>query len=330
MKKQTVLSGIQPSGIPTLGNYIGAISRWVELQNDYETPIFFIPDLHALTVPQDPKELAQQTYLVAALLLASGIDPKRSLIFVQSQVPAHTELGWLLTTQTGMGELSRMTQFKDKSDSNKESVGAGLFTYPSLMAADILLYGTTAVPTGEDQKQHVELARDLAERFNKRYGKTFTVPQPIIAKVGARIMSLDEPTQKMSKSSNRDKSYILITDDAASIRKKIMSATTDSGTTIEFDPNRAGLFNLLTIYKALSGKTEQQIEKHFAGQGYGVFKAELAELIIQTLSPIQAKMNHYLGNKKLLDKILADGAKKATKLSAPILLKAKTRLGLVT
>lgn len=329
MKKQTVLSGIKPSGIPTLGNYIGAISKWVELQAQYTTPIFFIPDLHALTVPQDPKELTQQIYTATALLLAAGINPKKSIIFAQSHIPAHAELGWLLTTQTTMGELARMTQFKDKAQTNRDSISAGLFTYPSLMAADILLYNTHVVPTGEDQKQHVELARDLAERFNKRYGKTFVVPQPIIPKVGARIMSLDDPTQKMSKSNDREKSYILITDDPATIRKKIMSATTDSGSTIQFDSSRAGLYNLLTIYKVLSGKTEKQIEKHFAGAGYGTFKAELAELIIDALAPIQTQMKKYLSNKKLLDKVLADGAKRATKLAAPTLRLAKSRLGLV-
>lgn len=329
MKKQTILSGIKPSGIPTLGNYIGAISKWVELQKEYATPIFFIPDLHALTVAQDPKELAQQTYTAAALLLAAGIDPKKSIIFAQSQVPAHAELGWLLTTQTSMGELSRMTQFKDKVQTNKEGIGAGLFTYPSLMAADILLYNTHVVPTGEDQKQHVELARDLAERFNKRFGKTFVVPAPLIPKVGARIMSLDDPSQKMSKSNDREKSYILITDDAATIRKKIMSATTDSGTTIQFDSSRAGLYNLLTIYKVLSGQSEKQIEKYFVGAGYGTFKSELAELIIESLAPIQVQMKKYLSNKKLLDKVLADGAKKAAKLATPTLKLAKSRMGLV-
>ena len=332
VKNQTILSGIKPSGIPTLGNYIGAIRHWVELQNSYQTCLFFIPDLHALTVQHDPKELTNQTHLAVALLLAAGIDPKKSIIFAQSQVPAHSELGWIMTTQTTTGELSRMTQFKDKAGKQSDSISTGLFTYPALMAADILLYRTNVVPTGEDQKQHVELARDLAERFNNRYGKTFVVPTPLIAKDGARIMSLDDPAQKMSKSNDREKSYILLTDSPESIQKKIMSATTDSGSDILFDPTRPGLFNLLTIYKALSGKTEKQIEKHFAGSGYGTFKSELAELIIQTLSPIQAKMKKYLdteSGQQQLARILDQGSKKAAKLAAPNLLKAKQRLGLV-
>jgi len=418
MLKKTVLSGIKPSGIPTLGNYIGAISKWVPLQDQYETCLFSIVDLHALTVAQDPKELTEQTYTLAAFLLAAGIDPKRSILFLQSQVPAHAELGWLMTTQSTLGELLRMTQFKDKagvtpllegpaieesyelSEANQKTIdhiqgrvnarkdmllanqeqriiltsdqlgqmklegdqddqafleirsrfdqiykllgpifaqienrrsetSTGLLVYPSLMAADILLYQTDVVPVGDDQKQHVELARDLAERFNKRYGKTFIVPTPIIAKEGARIMSLDDPTQKMSKSNDREKSYILITDTPEQIRKKIMSATTDSGSTIVFDAARQGLHNLLTIYKVLSGMTEKQIEKKFAGAGYGTFKADLADLIIQTLSPIQAKMKKLLADRKGLDRILSAGAKRAAKLAAPTLTKSKQRLGLV-
>jgi tryptophanyl-tRNA synthetase len=329
MKNQTILSGIKPSGIPTLGNYIGAIHKWLPLQEQYSTCLFPIVDLHALTVAQDPKELTQQTYVLAAFLLAAGINPKRSILFLQSHVPAHAELGWLITTQSTMGELSRMTQFKDKAENKSDGIGTGLFTYPALMAADIFLYQTNVVPVGDDQKQHVELARDLAERFNKRYGKTFVVPTPVIAKEGARIMSLDDPTQKMSKSNDRDKSYILVTDTPDAIRKKIMSATTDSDSTIVFDPERKGLFNLLTIFKILSGKTEKQIEKQFEGHGYGVFKAELAELIIKTLEPIQTKMAKLLKDKKQLDKILADGAKRASKLAAPTLALAKKRIGLV-
>ena len=329
MKKQIVLSGIQPSGIPTLGNYIGAIQNWVKLQDEYDTCLFLIVDLHAITTPQDPKQLTEQTYLSTALLLASGIDPKKSTIFVQSHVPAHSELGWLMTTQATMGELSRMTQFKDKSGNQKDSVGVGLFTYPTLMAADILLYNTHVVPTGDDQKQHVELARNLAQRFNTKYGKTFNVPTPLISKSGARIMSLDNPDQKMSKSSDREKSYILLTDSAEVIRKKIMSATTDSGSTIEFDPNRKGLYNLLTIYKVLSGKTEAQIEKHFANQGYGVFKSELANLIIDTLVPIQKQVAKLMKDKSKLDRILKAGAKQANKLAQPNLQRAQKKLGLV-
>lgn len=330
MKKQTVLSGIQPSGIPTLGNYLGAIRNWVTLQEEYSTCLFSIVDLHALTVPQDPKSLRHQIYLTTAILIASGIDPKKSIIFAQSHVPAHSELGWLMTTQANMGELSRMTQFKDKSGNQKDSAGAGLFTYPALMAADILLYNTAVVPTGEDQKQHVELARDLAQRFNSRYGKTFTVPTPLISKSGARIMSLDNPEQKMSKSSGREKSYILITDDANTIRKKIMSATTDSQSSIKFDESRKGLFNLLTIYKLLSGQTESQIEHLFENQGYGSFKSALADLIIEHLTPIQKDVAKLMKDTTKLDRILKNGAKRANQLSQPTLKKAQQHLGLVS
>ena len=331
MLNQTVLSGIKPSGIPTLGNYIGAVSQWVDLQNKYSQALFPIVDLHAITTPQDPKTLRENTYLMTALLLASGIDPKRCLIFVQSQVAAHAELGWIMTTQTNMGELSRMTQYKDKLHKlpDTSSVGAGLFAYPALMAADILLYGTNVVPVGEDQKQHVELTRDLAERFNKRHGKTFVVPKPLIRQSGARIMDLQDPAKKMSKSDESDKGYILITDSPEAIRKKIMSATTDSHTAIEFDPSRTGLYNLLTIYKILSGKTESQIEKHFTGKGYGAFKSELAELIIDTLSPIRQKIEKLLKDKPALDRILAQGAKRATALATPTLVKVKSKIGFV-
>lgn len=331
MKNQTILSGVKPSGIPTLGNYIGVVSQWLELQKTYQTCLFPVVDLHAITVQQDPKTLTENSYLVAALFVASGIDPKQCPIFLQSAVPAHTELAWLLTTISNMGELSRMTQYKDKVRklSDKESIGTGLFTYPVLMAADIVLYGTHVVPVGDDQKQHVELARDLAERFNKRYGKTFVIPQPLIRSEGARIMDLQDPSKKMSKSDEGDKGYILITDPSEVIRKKIMSATTDSVGTIKFDPERKGITNLLNIYKVLSGKTEKQIEKHFDGAGYGTFKAELAELIIKTLEPIQTKMSALLKDRKKLDKILADGAKRANKIATPNLALAKKRIGLI-
>jgi tryptophanyl-tRNA synthetase len=293
--KKIVLSGIKPSGIPQLGNYVGAISYWAELQNKYDHAIFFVVDLHAITVPQDPKVLTHQTYLTAAIILASGIDPKRSIVFAQSQVSAHSELMWLLTTVATMGELNRMTQYKDKAQKSKstDGIGAGLFNYPLLMAADILLYQANAVPVGEDQKQHVELARDLAERFNKRFGRTFVVPEPILRKEGARIMDLLDPAKKMSKSDN-DSGCILITDAPETIRKKIMRAVTDSGTNIKFDSSRPGLHNLLTIYKVLSGKTEAQIEKHFSSKGYGELKRELADLIIAKLSPIQKKIDYYM------------------------------------
>lgn len=327
---KTVLSGIKPSGIPTLGNYVGAISYWAELQSKYDHAIFQVVDLHAITVPQDPKVLTQQTYLTAAIILASGINPKKSIVFAQSHVPAHSELAWLLTTISTMGELGRMTQYKDKlkKSGNTDSISAGLFAYPVLMAADILLYQAGIVPVGEDQKQHVELARDLAERFNRRFGKTFMVPAPLLRKEGARIMDLLDPSKKMSKSDN-DNGCILLTDSPEVIRKKIMRAVTDSGASIKFDPERTGLYNLLTIYKVLSGKTEKAIEKHFAHSGYGDFKKELSDLVINKLAPIQKQIEHYMKNKNLLDRVLKDGAKRADKIARDNLALAKKKIGLI-
>jgi len=327
--KKTVFSGVKPTGIPQLGNYLGAMTQWVENQEKYRN-IFCIVDLHAITLPQSPKELKQNTYLIAATYLAAGIDPRKSIIFVQSQVPAHSELAWILTTISKMGELARMTQFKDKSKLiHKDSIPVGLFTYPTLMAADILLYQTNIVPVGEDQKQHVELTRDLAQRFNHQFGKTFAIPEPIIRKSGARIMALDNPETKMSKSDNSPNGYISITDPPDVIRKKIMRAVTDSDTTVKFDPARKGLYNLLTIYQLLSGRTPTQIEKHFANCGYGNFKKELAELIIEKLKPLQTKINYYLKNQRLLDKILLEGAKKANYLASQNLKLVKKKMGLL-
>lgn len=325
---KTVFSGIQPSGIIHIGNYLGAIQPWVEIQKKSDS-IFCIVDLHAITVPQDPKELTENIYRNAAIYLASGIDPKKSIIFVQSQVPAHAELCWLLNTVAHMGELNRMTQFKDKTQKGSaDTASVGLFDYPILMAADILLYHTADVPVGDDQKQHVELARDLAERFNNRFGKTFVVPTPVIRKSGARVMALDDPTKKMSKSGS-PASYIALSDSPEEIRKKIMRATTDSGTTIKFDPKRAGLYNLLTIYQLFSGKTEAQIETHFKTSGYGDFKRELADLLIEKLTPLREKIDHYMKNRKLLDRILTNGAKRANKTANQTLTTVKKKMGLV-
>lgn len=327
--KKTVLSGIKPSGVMHLGNYLGAIAQWVENQDKYNN-LFCVVDLHAITVPQDPKQLEENTYLTAATYLASGIDPKKSIIFIQSHVPAHTELSWILTTISKMGELSRMTQFKDKTTTTKkDSIPTGLFIYPILMAADILLYHADVVPIGEDQKQHVELTRDLAQRFNHNFGKTFTIPEPLIRKSGARIMGLDNPENKMSKSTSSSANYIALTDSPEIIRKKIMRAVTDSGKTVKFDPQRKGLYNLLTIYKLLSNKTEKQIEQHFSKKGYGDFKKELADLLIEKLSPIQEKIKYYMKNKGLLDKILTDGAKQADKIASKTLTEVKKKVGLV-
>ncbi len=330
MAKKRVLSGVKPSGIPTLGNYIGAISQWKELQDKYDC-LFPIVDLHALTPPQDPKELKLHTYIAAATVLGAGIDPKKSPVFLQSQVPAHAELCWLLSSITSMGELSRMTQYKDKVAKLKEKdgIGLGIFTYPVLMAADIFLYSGEVVPVGDDQKQHVELARDLATRFNNRYGNHITVPTPVIRKEGARIMDLVDPSKKMSKSDQTDAGYILVTDDDDTIRRKIMRATTDSKTTIEFDPKRPGLYNLLTVYKFFSGKTEKQIEAKFKDQGYGAFKQDLADLLVIHLSPIRKQIESSLADTAKLDKILAAGAKEANKIAEQKLAEIKSAMGLI-
>ena len=329
MTKKRAFSGIQPSGIIHICNYLGAILPWVEIQTKYES-IFCVVDLHAITVPQNPKELTESTYLTTAIYLACGIDPKKSIIFIQSQIPAHSELTWLLNTVAHMGELSRMTQFKDKSQKgNAENTSVGLFDYPVLMASDILLYQAGVVPVGEDQKQHVELARNLAERFNNRFGKTFVIPEPVIGKTGARVMALDNPERKMSKSDPAG-SYVALTDSPEIIRKKIMRAVTDSGATIKFDTKRKGLFNLLTIYQMLSGKTESQIEKHFASKGYGDFKKELAELVVTSLTPIQKKIDYYMKNRRLLDRILKTGAIKASRIANPTLAEVKQKIGLIS
>ena len=328
MVKPIIFSGIQPSGILHIGNYLGAIQQWVELQNKYQS-VFCIVDLHAITVPQDPRELTENTYRTAAIYLAAGIDPRKSIVFVQSQVTAHAELAWLLNTIARMGELSRMTQFKDKAQKGSaDNSSVGLFDYPVLMAADILLYNTKIVPVGEDQKQHVELTRDIAERFNNRFGKTFVVPEPRLRKEGARIMALDDPTTKMSKSAT-PANYIALTDTPDIIRKKIMRAVTDSGRVIKFDPKRAGLYNLLVIYQLFSGKTQTQIEKHFASKGYGDLKRELADLVIDKLTPLQTKIDYYMKNRRLLDRILKSGAKRAEKIANQTLTEVQQKLGLV-
>jgi tryptophanyl-tRNA synthetase len=331
---KNIFSGIQPTGNLHIGNYLGAMKQWVELQNnsDYKN-IFCIVDLHAITVPQDPKKLNEQIYSTMAMLLAVGLDPKKSILFVQSHRHEHSELAWILNTLTYMGELERMTQYKDKSlrttTSHNESPSIGLFDYPVLMAADILLYNTDLVPVGEDQTQHVELARDIAKRFNNKFGETFHIPQPLIQKNGARIMGLDDPTKKMSKSAPSEYNFIALTDDAETIKRKISKAVTDSGKTIEFDEKRPGLYNLLTIFQLFSEKTPTEIEKQFAGLGYGDFKKALADLLIEKLSPIQEKYNKLMKNKKYLDKVYADGNKRAEKITKKMLEGVKNKIGLI-
>ncbi|SEU20019.1 tryptophan--tRNA ligase [Paenibacillus sp. NFR01] len=320
-----VLSGIQPSGSLTLGNYIGAIKNFVKLQREHEC-YFMVVDLHAITVPQEPAALRENSESVAALYLAAGIDPKIASVYLQSHVPQHAELGWILTTLTAMGELERMTQFKDKS-SGKDSVGAGLFVYPSLMAADILVYNADLVPVGEDQKQHLELTRDLAGRFNHRFGDFFTVPEPYIPEVGARIMSLDDGTKKMSKSNPNPGSYIALLDPPDVIRKKISRATTDSGREIVYDPaNKPEVSNLMSIYAECSGQSLQQIADQYEGQMYGGFKKNLGELLVATLEPIQERYRDIRSSGELAG-ILAEGAEKAQTLASQTLAEVKKRMG---
>ncbi|MEC0247606.1 tryptophan--tRNA ligase [Paenibacillus chitinolyticus] len=322
-----VLSGIQPSGQLTLGNYIGALRNFVKLQNEHLC-YFMIVDLHAVTVPQDPAALKEQTESVAALYLACGIDPAKASVFLQSTVKEHAELGWLLTTLTYIGELERMTQFKDKS-AGKESVGAGLFTYPSLMAADILLYNADLVPVGEDQKQHLELTRDLAARFNHRYGDTFTIPEPYIPEVGARIMSLDDASKKMSKSNPNPGSFIAMLDEPSVIRKKLSRAVTDSGREVKFDPkNKPEVSNLMGIYSQCADMTVAEVEARYEGQGYGAFKKDLAEVVVAALEPIQKRYREIRESGELYD-VLRKGAAEASELAGETIKQVKERMGFV-
>ena len=321
-----IFSGIQPSGLPTIGNYLGAIRQFVNLQDDNEC-YFCVVDQHAITVPQEPKELKQNTRALAALYVASGLDPSKATLFVQSDVPAHTELSWLIQTFTYMGELERMTQFKDKAE-GRSAVSSALFTYPTLMAADILLYNTNIVPVGDDQKQHLELTRDVAERFNNRFGETFVIPEIQIPEVGARIMSLQEPTKKMSKSDENKRAFISMLDTPKQIEKKIKSAVTDSDMDIKFDrENKPGVSNLLSIYASCKNKSIEEVETHFAGKGYGDLKQEVADAVLEVIVPIQEKYETLI-NSPELDDILREGAKKANEVAEKTLAKVKKKMGL--
>lgn len=326
MDKKRIFSGVQPSGNLHIGNYLGAIKNWVEMQDQYES-IFCVVDLHAITVPQDPEELRRKTIEIAKIYLAAGIDPKKSTIFVQSQVSEHSELAWILNTITGMSELRKMTQFKDKGGSENDNVGVGLFDYPVLMAADILLYDTEIVPVGEDQKQHVELARDLAKRFNHRFGETFKVPEVHIKKEGMRIMGLDNPGKKMSKSAESVYNRIELLDDAETIRRKIKKAVTDSGSEIEYSDEKPALKNLINIYSSFSGKSAKDIVSIYKGKGYGDFKADLAEVVISFLEPFQQKFNT-LSDEEVLG-ILRDGAEKVGGIAWKKLDEVKKKVGFV-
>ncbi len=324
-----IFSGVKPSGELTLGNYLGAIENWVKIYEQYES-IFCIVDLHAITVGHDPKQLHDRTYNILALYIASGLDPKKASFFVQSHIPEHAELTWIINCHAYMGELGRMIQYKDKTQkggADKSTVG--LFDYPALMAADILLYQTDFVPVGEDQIQHVEFTRDIAKRFNNRYGQLFKLPQVLLRDSGARIMALDDPKKKMEKTADSQYNYILMLDKPEDIQRKISRAVTDSEKTINLDPKRAGLYNLMTIYSLFSGLIPQDIEKKYVGKGYKEFKEDLANLIIENLTPIQDKYNKLIKDKDYLDKILAEGAKKARVIARKTLDDVKDKIGLV-
>ncbi len=320
-----VFSGVQPTGNIHLGNYLGALKQFVELQDDNEC-IYCIVDLHAITVEQDPEELKEHILDVAALYLAIGIDPKKSIVFVQSTVPGHTELSWLLTCSSYTGELSRMTQFKDKGK-GKESAPTGLFMYPVLMAADILLYDTDIVPVGIDQKQHIELTRDLCNRVNNKYGETFVLPEGRYIKEGAKIMALDDPTKKMSKSAENELSRISLLDDEAKIKKAIMRATTDSDGTIKFDQeNKPGISNLMNIYTAFSDLSIEDIEKKYEGKGYGDFKKDLVEILVNGLAPMKQKFEEIRYSDELIE-ILKDGANRANAIAEKVVERTKKNMG---
>ena len=326
-KKKRVLSGIQPSGHLCISNYIGAIKNWVKLQDDYDC-IYLIVDLHSLTVNQNPSDLRKRCYSYIAQYLACGIDPSRSLIVVQSHVPEHAELTWVLNTMTYLGELNRMTQFKEKSKKEK-NINLGLYTYPVLMASDILLYQADLVPVGADQKQHLELSRDIAHRFNTRYSPTFTMPEPFIPKQGGRIMSLQDIDSKMSKSDENPNNYIALLDEPSTILKKIKRAVTDSNTEIRYDEERAGLYNLINIYSAYSGDSPSNIEDMYIGKMYSDFKNDLAELIIESLKPIQDEYSRIYNDKAYLDNLLSDGTIKARHFASRTLEKVYRKIGLI-
>ncbi|MGL2642286.1 tryptophan--tRNA ligase [Helicobacter pylori] len=326
MHKKRVFSGIQPTGQIHLGNYLGAIKHWVEMQDEYEN-LFCVVNSHAITLPIDPKFLKSQTYELVKLLLACGISPKQSGLFIQSEVDEHPALAWLLNCQVSMGEMQRMTQFKDKSLKNPKSVNVGLFNYPILMASDILLYQSDLVPVGEDQKQHLELTRNIAEKFNRDFGNCFKIPEPLIAKVGARVMGLDDPKVKMSKSHQGANHAIFLLDEPDIIVRKIKKAATDSMGVIAFDEKREGVFNLLNIYMLLSDESPENIEERFKNKGYGDFKKELAEVVIQSLKPIQERYKEISDDE--VKAVLNGGVEKARPLARATYQKAKELMGLV-
>jgi len=325
--RKRVFSGIQPSGVSHIGNYLGAIRNWVVQQDTYDN-IFCIVNLHAITLPTDKQSLRDNTITMANTLLAAGIDPERSILFVQGDVREHSELCWLLHSVTQYGELRRMTQFKDKSGGSEEAVSAALFSYPVLQAADILLYDTNFVPVGEDQRQHVELTRDIAIRFNARYGDTFVLPEPDIKAEGAKIMALDDPQKKMSKSSASVASYIALTDTADEITRKIKRAVTDSGGEIRASADKPAITNLLTMHSLLSGTSIADLEAHFAGKGYGALKSEVAEVIIDAMAPMQMRFSELSEDPAQTRAILAEGAERARDRACRKMMQVRERMGL--
>ena len=325
-KKKKLLSAIQPSGVPTLGNYLGALKNWSKMCDEFDSA-FAVADLHAITVRQEPAKLRNQTLEMYALLLAVGLDPEKNIIFVQSQVPEHAQLAWILNCYTQFGEMSRMTQFKDKSATHSDNVNVGLFAYPTLMAADILLYQADFVPVGVDQKQHLEITRDIATRFNGIYGNVFTIPEPYIGKQGAKIMSLQEPTKKMSKSDTNVKSFISILDTPDVIMKKFKSAVTDSEACVRYADGKDGVNNLMGIYSCCTGLDYDAIEKEFEGKGYGDFKVAVAQAVIDELAPIQDKFSKFMADKAYLAECAKNGAQQASAVANRTLSKVMKKVG---
>lgn len=327
-RKKRIFSGMQPSGELTLGNYLGALKNWIKLQDEYDC-MYSIMNMHAITVRQDPAELRKRSLEVLMQYIACGIDPEKSILYFQSHVSAHAELAWILSCNTQMGELSRMTQFKDKSKKHADNINAGLFTYPVLMAADILLYQADLVPVGHDQLQHIELTRDIANRFNFHYGETFTVPEPYIGKTGARVMSLQSPENKMSKSDPNPNGYIWLLDSEEVIIKKFKRAVTDSDTEIRAGEDKPGITNLLTIYAAVTGKTIEEAEKEFSGFGYGNFKQAVGEAVASELAPVREKFAQLQSDKAYVEDIYKKGAETAAKIAAKTLRKVYKKVGFV-
>ena len=327
VKKPVMLSGIKPSGDLTLGSYLGAIRNWTERADDYDC-YYFMADMHAITVRQNPADLRRRTVEQLAQYIACGLDPEKNTLFIQSHVHEHAELGWVLNCYAMFGELSRMTQFKDKSAKNAENINGGLFTYPALMAADILLYQPDFVPVGEDQKQHVALPRDIANRFNGVYGETFKIPQSFIPKVGARVMSLTDPTKKMSKSENEDTGRIILMDKPEDIMRRFRRAVTDSGSEVRYDPeNKPGVSNLMTIYSAATGRSYAEIEAEFAGLGYGDFKTRVGEAVVELLRPIREESERLIKDKAYLESVYRSGAQRAQRIASRTLAKVYRKVG---